>query len=159
MHPTFISRRPLATTLPSEPDEREEFLTPLQQKRRMFLGPIINGGPEGLKLLGRRTLQVIGVIVYPVRLVRERRDCTISCSCGLPDSPPMQVYTALSWLLHWAWQGTQWLASAAWAMGGRIRARVPFTVFPEPVCNAADVAVNATVNAVNGTFAWLWRES
>lgn len=85
MYPTFTHDVHFATTLPSEPDEREEFLTPLQQKRRMFLGPIINGGPEGLKLLGRRTLQVIGVIVYPVRLVRERRDCTAPSVVAVAD--------------------------------------------------------------------------
>ena len=46
----------------------------------MFLGPYINNGREGLKLLGVRLLQVTGITLYPVRLVRllrNRRCCPL----------------------------------------------------------------------------------
>ena len=54
----------------TDPDYKETFLTHLQQKRRNFLGPYINHGFDGLRLLGRRSLQTTGVVLYPVRLVR-----------------------------------------------------------------------------------------
>ena len=47
----------------------------------MFLGPFINDGANGLRLLGHRLLQGTGVLLFPVRLVRVVHRTHHACLC------------------------------------------------------------------------------